>query len=58
MSLIKKKKKTNSGEDVVICEASYFAGKDVNWCSHFGAQSGSSSVNIELPYHPGFYSDI
>ena len=35
-------------------EPSDTAGGNVNWCSHYGEQHGSSSKNlkIELPYDP------
>ena len=42
-------------------EPSYTVGGNVNWCSHYGKQYGSSS-KLELPYDPaipllGIYLD-
>ena len=35
-------------------EPSYTVGENVNWCSHYGEQSGGSlkKLKIELPYDP------
>ena len=35
----------NTGEDVEEREPSYTIGGNVNWCSHYGEQYGSSSKN-------------
>ena len=44
----------NAGESVEKKEPSYTAGGNVNGCSHYGEQYGSSSeeLKIELPYDP------
>jgi hypothetical protein len=46
-----KKKTTNAGERVGKEEPLYTAGRDANWCNHYGNQYGVSSkkVKIELP---------
>ena len=34
-------------------EPTYSAGRNINWCSHYGKQCGSfSKLKIELPYDP------
>ena len=35
-------------------ESSYTAGRNVNWCSHYGKQYGSSlkKLKVELPHDP------
>ena len=50
---------TNAGEGLEKKEPSYIAGRNVNWCSHYGEQHGGS-LKIELPYDlvisfPGTY---
>ena len=44
MTIIKKSSK-NAGEIVEKREPSYTAGRNVNWCSHYGKQYGVSSTN-------------
>ena len=36
---------SKAGEDVEKKEHSYFVGRNVNWCSHYGKQYGVSSKN-------------
>ena len=49
MSVIKTT--TRFGEDVEKLEPSIIAGRNVKWCSHFGKQSGNSSIiYTELTY--------
>ena len=48
-----RKETTNVGEDVEKGEPSCTVGGNVNCCSHFGKQCGSSSeLKIKLLYHP------
>ena len=54
MAIIKSLQKINAGEGVEKREPSYIVGGNVNWCSHYGEQSGGSlkKLKIELPYDP------
>ena len=44
----------NAGEDVEKREPSDTIGGNINWCSHYGKQYGSSSkkLKLKLPYDP------
>ena len=42
MAVIKSLQIINAGEGVKKREPSYTVGGNVNWCSHYGKQSGSS----------------
>ena len=44
----------NAGEGVGKKQPSYTAGRNENWCSHYGEQCGNSlkKLEIELPYDP------
>ena len=50
----KRQEITNAGESVEKREPSCTVGGNVNWCSHYGKQSGGSlkKIKIELPYDP------
>ena len=45
MAIIKNLRIVNSGEGVEKREPSYTVGGNVNWCSHYGEQYGSSLKN-------------
>ena len=45
MAIIKNLQTINAGDDVEKREASYTLGENVNWCSHYAEQHGSSLKN-------------
>ena len=46
MAIIKKStKQKNDGESMEKREPSYTVGENVNWCSHYGKEYGSSLKN-------------